>query len=58
MNESDKKKELNPNVLKKLQFKIFSLERDNHKTKKLSDYSMVQQIRKTIDELVRSEDNL
>lgn len=51
-------KELNPQILRKLEWRIFSLERENNKTKRLSDSDMVQKIRKNIDEIVRSEDNL
>lgn len=51
-------KELNPTVLKKIQYRIFSYEHENHSTKKLSDSEMVTKIRKSIDEMVRSEDNL
>ena len=59
MSESNgAKKELNESVLRKLEFKIFQLEQSNHNTKKLTDTEMVQKIRKTIDEMVRAEDNL
>ena len=51
-------KELNPQILRKLEWRIFSLERENNKTKRLSDSDRVQKIRKNIDEIVRSEDNL
>ena len=51
-------KELNPTVLRKIQYRIFSYEYENHSTKKLSDSEMVTKIRKSIDEMVRSEDNL
>ena len=53
MNE---KKELDPTLLRKLEFRIFSYEHENHKTKKLTDSEMVQRIRKLIDEYVRTED--
>lgn len=56
MNELNEKKELNTTLLRKLELKIFSLEHENHKTKKLTDSEMVQRIRKIIDEYVRTED--
>lgn len=59
MTESNNvEKELNPQILRKLEWRIFSLERENNKTKRLSDSDMVQKIRKNIDEIVRSEDNI
>lgn len=56
MSELNEKKELDPNLLRKLEFRIFSYEHENHKTKKLTDSEMVQRIRKLIDEYVRTED--
>ena len=56
MTEYNEKLELNPTVLRKLEFRIFSLEHENHKTKRLTDSEMIQKIRKVIDEYVRTED--
>ena len=56
MRELNEKKELDPTLLRKLEFRIFSYEHENHKTKKLTDSEMVQRIRKLIDEYVRTED--
>jgi hypothetical protein len=56
MSELNEKKELDPTLLRKLEFRIFSYEHENHKTKKLTDSEMVQRIRKLIDEYVRTED--
>lgn len=55
MSELNEKKELDPTLLRKLEFRIFSYEHENHKTKKLTDSEMVQRIRKLIDEYVRTE---
>lgn len=57
MTDSEKQ-ELKPIVINKLRLRVFNFERDNHKTKKYSDTEAVTKIRKMIDELVRSEDNL
>ena len=56
MSELIVKKELDQTLLRKLEFRIFSYELENHKTKKLTDSEMVQRIRKLIDEYVRTED--
>lgn len=56
MSELNEKRELDPTLLRKLEFRIFSYEHENHKTKKLTDSEMVQRIRKLIDEYVRTED--
>ena len=56
ISELNEKKELDPTLLRKLEFRIFSYEHENHKTKKLTDSEMVQRIRKLIDEYVRTED--
>ena len=56
MSELNEKKELDPTLLRKLEFRIFSYEHEKHKTKKLTDSEMVQRIRKLIDEYVRTED--
>ena len=56
MSELNEKKELNPTVLRKLEFRIFSLEHENHKTRKLTDSEMIQRIRKVIDEYVRGDE--
>lgn len=58
MTELNDKPKLNDVVLRKLQYKIYFLERDNHKTKKHTDADMVQKIRKVIDEAVRSEEDV
>lgn len=55
MNELNEYKALDPTLLKKLQYRIFSLEHENHKTKRLTDSEMIQRIRKIIDEYVRTE---
>lgn len=55
MSELNEKKELDQTLLKKLEFRIFSLEHENHKTRKLTDNEMIQRIRKVIDEYVRTE---
>ena len=55
MSELNEKKELDPTLLRKLEFRISSLEHENHKTRKLTDNEMIQRIRKVIDEYVRTE---
>lgn len=57
MNELNNKRELDPVLLRKMEFRIFSYEHENHKTKKLTDSEMVQKIRKVIEEFVKQEDN-
>jgi len=56
MSELNEKKELDQALLGKLEFKIFKIEHENHKTRKLTDNEMIQRIRKIIDEYVRMED--
>ena len=53
MSELNEKKELDPTLLRKLEFRIFSLEHE--KTRKMTDNEMIQRIRKLIDEFVRTE---
>lgn len=57
MNELNNKRELDPVLLRKMEFRIFGYEHENHKTKKLTDSEMVQKIRKVIEEFVKQEDN-
>lgn len=56
MSELNDKRELNPALLRKLEVRIYGYEHENHKTKKFTDSDMVQKIRKTIEEVVRQED--
>ena len=55
MNEFNENNELDQAILRKLEYKIFSMEHDNHNTKKLTDSDMVTRIRKVIDDFVRQE---
>ena len=55
MSELNKHKDLDATLLKKLQYRVFSLEHENHKTKRFTDSEMIQRIRKIIDEYVRME---
>ena len=56
MSELNDERDLDPELLRKMEFKIFNYEHENHKTKKLTDSEMVQKIRRTIEEMVRQEE--
>ena len=56
MIELNDERELDPELLRKMELKIFNYEHENHKTKKLTDSEMVQKIRRTIEEMVRQEE--
>ena len=55
MSDSNEK-ELDEKIVRRLEFMIFTMEKENHKIQKYSDSEMVPRIRKVIDEKVRSED--
>ena len=57
MNELNNKRELDPVLLRKMEFRIFGYEHEKQKTKKLTDSEMEQKIRKVIEEFVKQEDN-
>ncbi len=44
-----KRSNLNPDILKRLKYRIYLMERENHKTKKHKDNEMVEKIRKLIE---------
>lgn len=46
---------LSPELLKRIEMKVFMMEKENHPIKIISDSAMVQKIQKAIDEIVRSE---
>jgi len=54
---NDRKLELNPDSLKMLKYRIYHMERENHKTKKYKDNEMVERIRKVIEAEVDKNDN-
>lgn len=56
MSELNDERDLDPELLRKMELKIFNYEHENHKTKKLTDSEMVQKIRRTIEEMVRQEE--
>ena len=56
MSELNDKRELNPALLRKMEVRIYGYEHENHKTKLLTDSQIVKKIRKTIEEIVRQED--
>ena len=56
MSELNDKRELDLALLRKMEVRIYGYEHENHKTKRLTDSEMVQKIRKTIEEIVRQED--
>lgn len=53
----DKKIELNPESLKFLRYRIYVMERENHKTKKFNNPEMVEKFRKLIEAEVDKNDN-
>lgn len=55
MNELNEKKELDQAILRKLEYRIYGMEHENHNTKKITDSDMITRIRKVIDEFVRQE---
>lgn len=56
MSELNDERDLDPELLRKMELKIFNYEHENHKTKNLTDSEMVQKIRRTIEEMVRQEE--
>ncbi|NLD50197.1 MAG: hypothetical protein GX660_23925 [Clostridiaceae bacterium] len=57
MESNDKKIELNQDSLKMLKYRIYIMEKENHKTKKYKDNEMVERIRKLIEAEVDKNDN-
>lgn len=55
-NQSEKAT-LNPDTFKRLSLRIYSLERENHKTKKFSPTDMTDKIRKMIEFEVDKDGN-
>lgn len=51
--EEFEKEQLDERLVRRIQLKVFAMERENHKIKKFTDGEMVQRIRKAIDEVVR-----
>lgn len=54
----ENQKPLSPELLKRIEYKIFVLEKSNHPVKTVSDPMIVQRIQKIIDDVVRSEELL
>lgn len=56
--ESSSQTSINAEVLKRLILRIYGLERDNFKTKRLRDVDVVEKIRKMIELEVNKDENL
>ena len=51
--EGFENEQLDERLVRRIQLKVFAMERDNHKIKKFTDGEMVKRIRRVIDETVR-----
>lgn len=51
--EEFEREQLDQRLVRRIELKIFAMERENHKIKKFTGSEMEQRIRKVIDEVVR-----
>ncbi len=53
---NNEKTPLSPELLKRIELKVFMMEKENHPVKTISESAMIQKIQKAIDEIVRTEE--